>query len=105
MKNKKNIAYKVVNLLIKTVVVIVVFGFIYKQVFYKKDIETIQHLFNNMMGRPRDLLLLFVVVLLMFINWGLEAIKWKFLILKIEKPSPQLQKYSFNAKFELFMLS
>jgi len=87
MKNKKNIVYKAVNLLIKTVVVIVVFGFIYKQVFYKKDIEAIQHLFNNMVGNPRDFLPLFLVVLLMFVNWGLEAIKWKFIILKIERIS------------------
>lgn len=87
MKNKKNIAYKAVNLFIKSAVVIAVFGFIYKQVFYKEDLESIQRLLNNMMSRPGDFLLLFLIVLLMFINWGLEAIKWKILIRKIEKIS------------------
>ena len=79
--------YKIVNFIIKTTVVIAVFGFIYKQIFYKEDLDSIQRLLNNMMSSPGDVLLLFLAILLMLVNWGLEAIKWKILIRKIEKIS------------------
>src|SRR3990172_5751054 len=85
MKNKKKFAYTLLSILMKIVVVIIVFGFIYKQVFYKKDLENILHLFNSSIERSGNFLLLLLTLFLMAVNWGLEALKWKMLIGKIEK--------------------
>lgn len=53
--------------------------FIIDQLFIKNDIRA-QWEFFVMNLEPRKLFYLFIALLLMFANWGLEAVKWRVLI-------------------------
>jgi len=79
---KINKSYKYINLLIRFVIGAIAVYFIYFRIaedflidFYK--IET----------KKNDLYLLGIVLILMFLNWGIEAIKWRFTIRNIEEIS------------------
>jgi hypothetical protein len=75
---------KIYSLALKIIIIIISYAFIYKQVFYKKDLVDIYFLFKNLFNTPVFLFLLVVVFLLMFVNWGIESWKWHYLIKKIE---------------------
>ncbi|MEE2700260.1 MAG: lysylphosphatidylglycerol synthase domain-containing protein [Bacteroidota bacterium] len=77
---------KTLGVLLKITIVVFALYFLYRQLISKRtidgfDIEFIQHkIINNQSS-------IFLVLLMMFLNWFLEAVKWKFLIKKIEKVS------------------
>jgi uncharacterized membrane protein YbhN (UPF0104 family) len=75
-----NREYKVISLLIK----IIIFTFSFWFIFHKLKTTSLQidikPAFNNVNGS-----LLVLTFFLMFINWGLEAFKWKYLIRSLEK--------------------
>ncbi|MCD4745529.1 MAG: flippase-like domain-containing protein [Bacteroidales bacterium] len=77
--------HKIYNYVIRFTIIIATYGFIYKQIFYKKKLENILILFEDLFSKPLLVVLFILVFLLMFVNWGIEAFKWKFLINKIEK--------------------
>jgi uncharacterized membrane protein YbhN (UPF0104 family) len=74
--------YKVISLLIKTSILIFSFLYILHKINSTPDHYAV---FNLIQGSEKKALLL--TFLLMFINWGLEAIKWQFLIKPLEKIS------------------
>ncbi|MCW3085077.1 MAG: hypothetical protein JWP12_2443 [Bacteroidetes bacterium] len=74
-----NRAYKVISLLIKAGILILSFWY----VFYKLKSTTAQVDFTSVL-KQSDLTLLIVTFCLMFVNWGLEALKWKLLIAPLE---------------------
>jgi len=76
--------YWFISLLIKTSIVIAAFGFIYKEIIYNKDLSLITSFAYQIFVSPSDYLLLITVVLMMFVNWTIESLKWRFLIRKIE---------------------
>ncbi len=86
MKSKAKI-HKIYSFLLKTLIIIASYGFIYKQILYKRGIKEtfsgVESLFDSHLFN----LLLYLVILLMLLNWGTESYKWKFLISKIEKIS------------------
>jgi hypothetical protein len=84
MRNKTKVR-KIINLLIQVLILIVTYLFIYKQVFLKTDIQGIIRMINNDLAKPGFSHSLMIVIILMVINWGLEALKWKLLIGKVEK--------------------
>lgn len=75
--NKRS--YKVISLLIKTIILIFSFCYICKKITEANN--TID--FNSLINHPHKIYLV-VVCLLMFANWGLEALKWKWLIHPLE---------------------
>lgn len=87
---------KTLSFLLKITIVMLAFYFLDKQVISKIDLEKLEYdggpdgkydlryLYQSILEHQ---ILIFVVFLMMFLNWFLEAVKWKFLIKKIEKIS------------------
>jgi uncharacterized membrane protein YbhN (UPF0104 family) len=82
MKTKVRKTY---NFLIRLGIVLVTYGFIYQQVFYRRDLESIYRIFLDKLDNPWFIRLVMLAGLLMLLNWGTEAFKWAFLIRKVEK--------------------
>ena len=74
---------KYLSILIKIVIVFFSFYFIYNELVHHKDMGRISldSLLDTIINNYS---LIFIVVLMMFINWMLESLKWKFMIRKIE---------------------
>ena len=86
--DRKTKIYKISGLAIKTAIILFSFWFIYHRVFVKDNLDEEVFLrFQHEIGQPEFIRMLSVVIGLMFVNWGLETCKWKFLIGKIEKVS------------------
>ncbi|HIA12247.1 MAG TPA: flippase-like domain-containing protein [Flavobacteriales bacterium] len=73
-----------ISSIIKGLVILLSFAFIYYQIFYKEDLSEIVVSASEMITTTSDLLLLALVFIMMILNWGIESLKWKFLIQKIE---------------------
>lgn len=84
MKTKLRKTY---NYLFRAAIILVSYGFIYYELFYKKDLNEILQVFMDQWQTNFFLLILCIVFFLIFVNWGLEAKKWQYLIRKIEKIS------------------
>lgn len=96
MKSKKTIGF-----LLKISIVVLALFFLYKQVTSKVHIEqfNIDYIFNQI---KEKYLVIGLVILMMFLNWFLESLKWRFLISKIEKISI---KQSIRAVFSGITIS
>jgi len=81
MKTKVRKTY---NFLISLLIILATYGFIYQQLFHKRDIKTVYRAFLDNFENTWFIYMIILVVLLMFLNWGIEALKWSFLIRKIE---------------------
>ena len=76
---------KTYNWIIRLAIIIGTYVYIYKQIFQKKKLEDVVQLFTELMGEPKLYILSIWVFGLMIVNWGIEALKWQFLIGKIER--------------------
>lgn len=80
-KNKKNF-----SILLKAAILILAFGFIFHKLSNNQNIANFKSLAEAL--SPQSVYItLSVIFLLMFLNWFLEALKWKFLVQRIEKIS------------------
>jgi len=77
---------KIAGFLLKLCIIILAFGFITYELIYKKDISNIYSYFFNIIN-TKNITILIIVCLLMFVNWGFELLKWRFLIGRIERIS------------------
>ena len=84
MKTKLKKTY---NILLRILILAATYGFLYKKIFHGKDWQHQFGLFKSLIDQPQIKILLIIIVLLMFVNWGLESQKWRFLIGKIERVS------------------
>ncbi|MCD4772994.1 MAG: flippase-like domain-containing protein [Bacteroidales bacterium] len=75
---------KTYNYLIRFVIIIATYYFVYREIFYKKDLAEVFDLFKELFTSTGFVFQLFIIFLLMFVNLGLESWKWKYLIKKIE---------------------
>lgn len=82
MKTKVSKTY---NILIRTAIILLTFGFLYDQIFYKKNLSQIIDFIPQISGTFRFNFNLAIAVLLIPLNQFLEIIKWKYLIDKLEK--------------------
>ena len=82
-KLKKNTLHKTFDLTVKTAIIIFALGFIFKEIFYKNDFQSISQNLRELSFSKGYLNLILVFVLMVF-NWTIEAFKWKYLISKIE---------------------
>lgn len=69
----------------KWFVFILSLGYLFYRIFYQQDLKNIFSEFQT--ESLYKWLLLLLVVLLMFVNWGIEAIKWKFVVKNISSIS------------------
>ena len=79
--------HKIFSLLFKTIILLLSLIYIYYKIFYNQDINKIS--FSVFLASKNDSFVgyLLLVLLLMPLNWGIEVIKWRYLILKIERLS------------------
>lgn len=74
--------YKFTGIFIKLAIIGVSLWYIYKQVNVKADIHAEDFLLIN---TNADYILISIVLLLMVVNWSVEALKWRLLISGLEK--------------------
>ncbi len=65
--------------------IIISYGFITYKIINLKELKNISFEFNNY--TLKEFVILFIVFILMFLNWSIETFKWKFLIKKIQNLS------------------
>ncbi|MGY4383739.1 hypothetical protein ACVWYN_000758 [Pedobacter sp. UYP24] len=75
---------KIVSILIKTGVVLFAFWFIYNKLSSNQNLRSFENILSKIPIEEVVLVMGFVFFL-MFVNWGLEALKWKKLISRVEK--------------------
>ncbi len=83
MVNKTKVK-KSFNILIKAVIVVAAYAFLYYQLFHKDKLENVTFVLDNYASSNATLWVLAFVLLLMVVNWGIEALKWRFLMRKEE---------------------
>jgi len=83
--NRKAKIKKTYNLLIQIAILILAYGFIYKEVFYKRNLPYILQVLWKDFSQPDFKSLILIVFALMFVNWAIESFKWKYLMKKIER--------------------
>lgn len=84
MKTKLRKTY---NYLIRAAIILISYGFIYYELFYKRDLNELLQVFYDQWQTDFFFVVLALVIVLIFANWGFEAKKWQYLINKIEKIS------------------
>ncbi|MEI6123683.1 MAG: lysylphosphatidylglycerol synthase transmembrane domain-containing protein [Bacteroidota bacterium] len=84
--NKANIV-KTSNILIKILIIILSFGFIYYQLFIKYSSHFFVNSFKSLLSHPNASIVLLIVIFMMIFNWSIETLKWQYLIKKIERVS------------------
>jgi hypothetical protein len=87
MPDKKTNIRKTFNYSIRAVIILVTYGFIYRQVFVEEKLQEIPGFFIRLADQNNIWLLSALLIFLMLVNWGLEALKWQLLIRKIERLS------------------
>ena len=77
---------KTISFLLKTGIVAFALFFLYEQLTTKSSVEQFN---SNVIAQQikQHYITLVVIILMMFLNWVLEALKWRFLISKIEQVS------------------
>jgi hypothetical protein len=73
---------KSLNLLLRTIIVLATYGFLFYELFVNNKFNDLN---LNILNSNLSFYILAVVFLLMPLNWGIESIKWQFLIRKVEK--------------------
>jgi hypothetical protein len=76
---------KTYNFIIRSLIVLATYYFIYKQIFQNRKLDYVTDSFSELIHQPHVTLLFVWTLLLMIVNWGIESLKWQFLIGKVEK--------------------
>ena len=87
MLNNSSNLRKIGNRLIQLVIFMVTYLFIYNQVFNKTDLPGLLRTVGNDLLKPGFQKQLALIMVLMLVNWGLETVKWRYLIAKVEQVS------------------
>lgn len=85
MNTRQAKAKKIALFLLKLLFVIIAYWFAADKIANSPDINNLQDYFSDL--TRNDFALLILIFILMFANWSLETIKWKFIISTIEKLS------------------
>ncbi|MDZ7776594.1 MAG: hypothetical protein U5L09_13780 [Bacteroidales bacterium] len=72
------------NILIKAFIVLAAYGFLYYQLFHKDKLNNVVEALGNYADKPEVWQVLAFVLVLMVVNWSIEAIKWRYLLKKEE---------------------
>ena len=77
--------HKTYNYVLRAAIIITTYGFLYYQLFYEKNADDLFGGFSDLMKQDGFWTGITVITLMMLLNWGLEAWKWKVLVYKLEK--------------------
>lgn len=78
---------KTYNIIIRVIIIVLTFVFLYNELFVKKDFSSVINYFPEVSGSPIFIPILLVVFVLLIVNMLLESIKWRFFISPLEKIS------------------
>jgi len=78
---------KTYNIIIRVFIIVMTFGFLYNEVFLKKDLGSVINFYPEVSANNGFYANLAFVFLLLFINILLESVKWRFFMLPLEKIS------------------
>jgi len=78
---------KTYNLIIRLTIIFATYYFIYKHIFHKRRLDFVVESFSDLVSNPHFTVLLTWTFLLMIVNWGIESLKWQYLINKVESLS------------------
>lgn len=78
MQSSKNISF-----LLKLIIVFLALWFLYEKVFANENVEEMEQWFWAAFQRQNPWAL-YLTIALMFVNWGIDAVKWQFLIRKLQ---------------------
>ena len=78
---------KTYNIILRALILFTTYGFIYWKVFHQNDWKQWTGVLRGLLDDHNYSPLLWMVILMMFVNWGIESLKWKKMIGKIEKVS------------------
>ena len=84
MTEQKTNIRKTFNYLIRALIILITYGFIYREVFVERRLQEIPGVFTRVIEKRQNLLMMSFILFLMLINWSIESVKWKMLIEKIE---------------------
>jgi uncharacterized membrane protein YbhN (UPF0104 family) len=87
MKEQKAKIRKTINYLIRVLIILFTYGFIYRQVFMERRLIDLKDFLSRMMEKENAGWFLALILFMMLVNWSVESVKWKILIAKIEKIS------------------
>lgn len=76
---------KTYNLLIQLAILVLTYFFIYRQVFEGTDVRKVCHAVSDNRSSSGFMNMLLLITGLMLVNWGIESVKWRYMIGKIEK--------------------
>lgn len=71
---------KTLNIFLKAVIVFAAYGFLYYQLFQKDKLDQVLDAIKRFADIPGLYFMLAVVILMMFVNWSIEAYKWRYLL-------------------------
>ena len=71
---------KTLNILLKLLIVVAAYGFLYYQLFRKDKLDQVLDALNRFADIPGLYFMLAIVVMMMFLNWSIEAFKWRYLL-------------------------
>jgi hypothetical protein len=74
---------KLVSIFFKAAIILLAFGFIYQKLTHNENLKNFKTLAANL-NYSAVVLVVGVILLLMLANWTIEAVKWKYLLKKIE---------------------
>ncbi len=71
---------KTLNILLKAIIVMTAYGFLYYQLFRKDKLDQVLEAVNRFADIKSLYFMLTIVILMMFVNWSIEAYKWRYLL-------------------------
>jgi uncharacterized membrane protein YbhN (UPF0104 family) len=77
---------RLISYLLKAAIVVIAFWFIYRKITTNNNLNAFSDISTNI-DSAKIIKILGIVLMLMLVNWGLEALKWKQLISRVEKIS------------------
>ena len=72
---------------LKAIIFLAALGYVYLEVFHDKDTNLARSASDLFRSHQSELWLLILALALMPLNWGLEALKWRYLIARVQKVS------------------
>jgi len=81
---EKTKIYKTLNISLRILIIVAAYGSILYEIFVVRDMNTTKENFLEIFYNLNHIFLVFLVLILMILNWGLETKKWQFLTKKIE---------------------
>lgn len=78
---------KTYNILLRILILLGTYGFLYNKILLGKDWQQQYDLFIQLLEKPGTKSLLATAAIMMFVNWGIESQKWRYMIGKLERIS------------------